>query len=189
MKITFATLPQFKVLEIKRTNSVTRCSGIIKNIVSLSKAKPEWIVTICASQNKFIQGRFSEIDSKTFHVTIDLINLESPNNIIIGNNYPLLDGYWGNLVELVLNTSIIWKRVKFEPSDSIIHHPDGRVEIVKDGWEHEHCEICSQTISQYKMNKNSYSYVSKKDNWLCESCYEKYVQEKSINFINLNQLF
>lgn len=189
MKITFATLPQFEVLEIKRIDSVTRCSGIIKNIVSLSKAEPEWIVTIYVNQSKFIQGRFSEVDSKTFHVTIDLINLGYSNNIVVGNNYPMLDGYWGDLAELVFNTSTVWKRVKFEPRDSIVHHLDGKIEIVKGGWEHEHCEICSQTISQYESNNNSYGYVNQKDNWLCQSCYEKYVQEKSLNFINRNQLF
>ena len=88
MNITFASLPQFEVRERKKQDAVTQFSGIIKN-VTLSKAKPNRVVTICVNKNEFIQGRFSEVDSRTFQTVIDVIDTESSEKIVIGKDYPL----------------------------------------------------------------------------------------------------
>jgi hypothetical protein len=188
MNLIFATLPQFEISEIKETGSVIKCSGIIKNLATLLRARSGWIVTICVNQNEFIKGKFSEINSQNFQATIDVSNLYSQGYLVVGKDYPLLDGYWGDLVELVFNNSITWKQVKFEHHDSTAHYPDGKVEIIKGGWDHEHCQICSQTISTFEKD-NNYGYVNQDDNWLCESCYQRYVLKKSLDFINLNQVF
>lgn len=44
-------------------------------------------------------------------------------------------------------------------------------EDYKDGWEHEHCEFCSDRI-----DKNTSSAYSTNDNyhWICETCYNDF---------------
>ncbi len=45
--------------------------------------------------------------------------------------------------------------------------------LVKDGWEHEHCFLCWETISAHEENSNE-GYTNGKD-WLCETCYVTYI--------------
>jgi hypothetical protein len=187
MNALFTTLPQFELLRTEETSSGTKCSGVIKNVVTLEKAKPGWIVTIVA-KDEFINGKLLEIHSESFQASIESSNLESKNYLRVGETYPLLDGYWGGLAELVLSPSIVWKKMRFEPHDSEALFPDGRVEIVEDGWDHEHCQICFQNISTFEEDEH-FGYANQNDDWLCESCYQKYVVSKSLSFINLDQLF
>ena len=188
MDSAFTALPQFEIVQIEKKNSVTKYSGVVKNFVSFTKAESGWIVVICTNQNNFIKGRFSEVNLQDFQVTIEVSDIDSQVYLEVGKVYPLLDGYWGELTELVFDNSIIWERRKFEPRDSTVHYPDGRVEIAQGGWDHEHCKICSQNISTFETDEN-YGYVNQSDNWLCETCYQNYVSKKSLDFIYLNQLF
>ena len=187
MNALFTTLPQFELLRVEKTGSGIKYSGVIKNVVALDKAKPGWIVTIVA-ENEFIKGKFLEIHSESFQASIESSNLESQNYLRVYRTYPLLDGYWGGLAELVLNPSMVWKKMKFESHDTNTYYPDGRVEFVKDGWDHEHCQICFQNISTFEEGEH-FGYVNQNDDWLCESCYQKYVASKSLSFINHDQLF
>ena len=129
MDSAFTALPQFEILKIEKDNSVIKYLGVVKNLVSFTKAESGWIVVICANQNNFIEGRFSEVNLRDFQVTIEVSNIDSQEYLEVGKDYPLLDGYWGELRELVFDNSIIWERRKFEPHDSTVHYPDGRVEI------------------------------------------------------------
>jgi hypothetical protein len=45
--------------------------------------------------------------------------------------------------------------------------------VVPGGWDHEHCRLCWERISDIEAGKN-FGYTDGKD-WLCESCYEKYI--------------
>jgi hypothetical protein len=188
MNSVFAILPQFVVSKIQRTDSVVHYSGVVKNLATFSKAKPGWIVVICIDENRFVEGKFTDVNLPNYQVTIDVSDLASQDYLRVGEEYPLLDGYWGELVELVFNNSIIWKRVKFESKDSTVYHPDGRVEILKGGWNHEHCKICFQNISMFEAD-DQFGYVNQKDDWLCESCYQKYAANKSLDFVKLDQIF
>jgi len=188
MNAAFIALPQFEILHVERAETAMKYSGVIKGLSRLSRVEPGWIVTICVRENKFMRGRLSEINLQTFQINIEVSDLASQNDLAIGVNYPLLDGYWGDLAELVLNVALVWQKVKFEPRDSSIHHPDGTTETSQDGWDHEHCRICSQNISMLEAD-NKYGYVNQNDDWLCESCYQKYVLRKSLDFINPHQVF
>jgi hypothetical protein len=188
MKTFFTALPQFEIIRVEKIGSVLKIAGVIKNVGSISRLKPGSIVTIVAPENQFIVGRFSEIIVEKFQASIEFSDPKFQDYFVGGTEYPLLDAYWGELATLVLDNSIIWKRVKFEPKDSILYHPDGRVENVKGGWDHEHCRICFQNISLFEA-ENQFGYVNQKDDWLCESCYQKYAANKSLGFINLDQMF
>ena len=57
--------------------------------------------------------------------------------------------------------------------------PDGAV-IDNNSWDHEHCELCFETIS----DKGDYQRVGYTDgkSWLCVSCYTEYIEsQKSSN--------
>ena len=46
-------------------------------------------------------------------------------------------------------------------------------ELVQDGWSHDHCEICSKVISDFKdENADDCGYFYEGD-WICESCFNK----------------
>ncbi len=140
------------------------------------------------SENQFIKGKLTEIESEDFQATIEVSDPKLQDYFVSGAEYALLNAYWGELATLVLDNSIVWNSVKFEPKDSVVYHPDGRVENVKGGWDHEHCRICFQNISLFEAD-NQFGYVNQNDDWLCESCYQKYVANKSLGFINLGQMF
>jgi len=127
-----------------------------------------------------IQGRFRDVDEKS--LTASFIP-ESPverGRIQSKKTYPYLDGYWGERVQLVFDNSLRWARVDFKPRDAIAHRRDGSKELVKEGWDHEHCDICWATIS---LHENT-SYMKSSDNdKVCLECFEKYVEKQCIDFI------
>jgi len=53
--------------------------------------------------------------------------------------------------------------------------PDG---VVKGGWDHVHCELCSSHV-----NAGQYGYVDLAEHWVCESCRDKYVARRDLSFI------
>jgi hypothetical protein len=188
MNAAFITLPQCEIFDIEKTETAIKLSGVLKNVASLSRAMTGWVVMICVPENKFIRGKLNELNSDNFQVSVEVSNLEFQDYFSVGDIYPLLDGYWGDLAKLVFDDSLIWQKVKFEAQDSIVYHPDGTVETVQGGWDHEHCRICLQNISNFEA-ANHYGYVNQDADWLCESCYQKYVTNKSLGFINLDQVF
>jgi hypothetical protein len=118
-------------------------------------------------------------------------------SIHVGESYYILDGYWGDLAHLVLDGSLEWQKVTFQPSDAIKYQGEsdavltkavtrdtsGRGVIVTDGWDHEHCDICSVTISHLD-GYDPLAYRSQYDNWLCVRCYEQFVYTRSLDFID-----
>jgi hypothetical protein len=54
--------------------------------------------------------------------------------------------------------------------------PDG---IIKDGWNHAHCELCSAHI-----DAEHYGYLDLGKHWVCEGCYSKYVVNHDLAFIS-----
>jgi hypothetical protein len=45
--------------------------------------------------------------------------------------------------------------------------PSGAV-VIKNGWDHEHCEICSTHV-----NPGDYAFRNESDLWLCLNCFEE----------------
>ena len=91
-----------------------------------------------------------------------------------------------------------WDRQKFSKKDGYEFDFLGKKMISKDkkkpgfatggdgnvqegGWNHEHCEICEATISEYV---NIFGYVSNDGKWVCEKCYQIFIKPINISFIN-----
>lgn len=47
------------------------------------------------------------------------------------------------------------------------------------GWDHEHCDLCRVHI-----NAGVFGYRDPDDRWMCESCYEKYVMQRDLSFVD-----
>lgn len=59
--------------------------------------------------------------------------------------------------------------------------PEEESEIIKGGWDHEHCSICWEKISPFAQAEG---YLSPPDTWVCVRCYVQYVQPRSLDFIS-----
>lgn len=163
-----------------------RVTALIPEGLSISFQKPQWIgdrwiTCIMLSPNKFIWGRFTEINTGNKTGKVILENKQEVSFLQAGAEYEYLDGYWGERAELVFDTSLIWEKTEFIPRDAVRHLADGRTEDVPGGWDHEHCIICQESISQ--VDKQKYGYKDQKNNWLCERCFNSYVVPKKIDFI------
>lgn len=52
-------------------------------------------------------------------------------------------------------------------------------------WEHEHCEFCSEKISEYKGDLN-YAYCTKDEKyWICEECFNDFKELFKWKVINV----
>lgn len=76
----------------------------------------------------------------------------------------VLDGYWGERAEIVLDATIHWNEAKF---------------TAKKEWDHEHCAICWAKISE---SENTAYYLGA-DRPVCSECYQNYIQPKSLGFV------
>jgi hypothetical protein len=165
-----------------------KCWGSFNNFKDLQKVKVGWIVKVFVGQGTFITARFLEVNPETSLGAVVTNDITSKDLFRIGSTYPLFDGYWGERTELVLDSSRNWQRIEFQPRDGVLYHNDGRVEVIEGGWDHEHCSICWENISPDQPD-NKYGYFDQNNDWVCQSCYEKYVIPKSLDFINLDNVF
>ena len=118
-----------------------------------------------------------------------------------------LNPYWQPFhVWMVLDSQWGWEKVKFEASDAVALETEGRevkgwtklkrtdsddqssqqypvnkdasgYRIVEEGWDHEHCELCSTHI-----DARDFGYRDPDDHWMCGTCYEKYVIPHDLSF-------
>lgn len=74
----------------------------------------------------------------------------------------VLDGYWGERAQLVLDANRQWQKGSYQGSD------------------HNHCAICWETLGQGGQQDG---YISQDTTWICSRCYQSYVQPRSLKFI------
>jgi hypothetical protein len=150
--------------------------------------------TACLMQGgRFIWGRFVEVDQ--IHRSA-VFRADAPAEIaglIAGDRLAFLDGYWGRQVELVSNPSHVWRLERFVARDAVeLKVEGGRLMtratagapgvVVPSGWDHEHCELCGETISEQGAPSG---WTNTENDWLCEVCYATHVLERSLEFVNV----
>jgi hypothetical protein len=106
------------------------------------------------------------------------------------NNSPGEEWWTDDQKALVEDVSSVWTRKTFEKVPGIwINMDGGRIlrKLTKDeempsgavvddtAWDHEHCALCWQTISEYPSDQPE-GYTDG-DNWLCLECHHKYIGE------------
>jgi hypothetical protein len=89
--------------------------------------------------------------------------LHKPNTLLATNEYQILDGYWGERAELVLNKDIVWQPQQWTVPD-----------------DHDHCAICWSTISTFE---NQAHFIASTGERVCAPCYDAYVRTRALTFI------
>lgn len=110
------------------------------------------------------------------------------------------------LTEQILNARNIehdWQPKRWTPQPALIEINGGSSQLyhgqkydpqyfnlVDDGWTHDHCLICFQTISNNSDQNEqvvSEGYTDQFNNWICHNCYSNFIQPKDYNAV-LNDL-
>ena len=152
-----------------------------------------WIGYIYTGEGPFIRGRFREVDLDASTCAFYPDDATAISGLRSSVSYPYLDGYWGERAQLVLDEHRNWERREFEPSDALRYPtstggsmvtrssadaPTGG-EVIQGGWDHEHCEICWETIS---LPDQPVGYFSPPETWICDQCHTNYVIHRSLAF-------
>lgn len=164
-----------------------QCWGVFNNVKNTQAIYEGSICYIYLRQYSFVEGRFLDNDPNISSGIIIVKDGITKDQLKVGASYPLLDCYWGSLAALILDQSRNWQRVKFHVRDGISVH-NGQTEIIKGGWDHEHCVICHKRISEYE-DEVKHGYTDQNDVWICQACYKKYVIPKSLALIDLDKIF
>jgi len=118
---------------------------------------------------------------------------------VIGATLAELSSYWRpQHIWMIEDGSESWAEQVFSASDAVEDHfvaqdgqgwrrlskaasvpsADSSSRIVSGGWDHEHCSLCNTHIDP----GDRFFYSPKHYEYLCVSCYEKYVPEHDISF-------
>lgn len=122
-------------------------------------------------------------------------------NLVAGKTYPSTPWAMRNEVLVAISPASEWTRKKFVAFDAYRRISDpgmwaplmddgtgsilgpfdpGKHEIIRGGWDHEHCCVCLAHIDD---DHNPWGYISVDDGWLCEACHKKYIVERSLDFL------
>lgn len=123
----------------------------------------------------------------------------------IGSSYPYVDYYWdAKQVSFALEPASAWRRICFNAEDAVRYRdpavpgwwashvatrPPSKgaadVHVVKNGWDHEHCNLCRSRIGK---GGGRYGYFSNADNdWLCVRCYTKFISAHDLRFLQFDE--
>ena len=151
-------------------------------------------------------GNVTQLEPTTGFATFDS-QVDLPSALIVGQTLTWFDAYWGShQVNAILDDEHEWTEVVFEASDSLQAEgldgalpipagharlsPDGLMwrradtpplpneRLVKGGWNHEHCLICSAHISPGQI-----AFVDPGNYWLCKTCHADFAKPRNLSFV------
>lgn len=189
-----SVLPLFHIFAVNDTDpSQIRVVGHFENC-TLDKDGITWFY-LWPSAVEAILPSLVELDDKSGSAVIAISREDMHDTIKPGSSLHWLDPYWREYhVTMILEGK--WTNLVFKAQDAI-HFSKGSkrgwaplgakipkgcmpTHIEKDGWDHEHCEICNSHIGS---NGSSIGYKDEDNHWLCPLCYEKWAATKSLGFL------
>lgn len=151
-----------------RFHIIRRDAGeILGSVTSTAFGAETWVGDGCLgclmAEERFVFGRWH----KRRYVRRDFWAFvpDDPaviETLLLNADWAILDSYWGERAELVLDTARKWQKLLYEKTD------------------HDHCSICWQTLGQ---GGQPDGYVSEEATWICFRCYESFVEPRSLDFI------
>lgn len=185
-------LPQFKILDTSKFLRGTNLFGALTRVPELGNGAIRLYVP-----NESFWGTMDGISRESKTATLWTSDWKPDGPVQIGTSWPVIDACWRlEFIDAILNPEHPWKRVKFIPRDAQHFEESGRrgwapaaqplsenatpLHIELGGWDHEHCEICMQTIGH---GGDAFGYVDDEDQWLCEGCYTKHADSHDLSFV------
>jgi hypothetical protein len=194
-------LPLFRV----EGTGLGEAGGIIGTVTRTTHGRESWIgdrwIGYLVMGTRLVAGRWHARGNNWEFVPDDLNLVEG---VLAHPESEVLDGYWGERAELVLDETSSWIKARFQPTDAVRTHGPGGVllrpddssppatgeanagsetsaaEVVPDGWDHEHCAICWEKIGA---GGQVDGYVNPERAWVCVRCYLDFVEPRSLNFV------
>lgn len=197
--------PLFTVEAVKKVEKGWSAQGHLSEMGNIGEGH---IAYLYYPPRTIVKGRIASLKRRRKKLVFVTEEQTADRLLQSGQTYHYLDGYWGERAVIVLDPSREWRRTRFVSQDAIEfrlttgEHLRGRVEdhtsgmpdnlpfkidpsveaeVIPSGWDHEHCEICWETISDYAQ---PYGYKDENDHWVCEQCYNRYVEPGRIDFFS-----
>ena len=110
-----------------------------------------------------------------------------PDTVVIHGN----PWKWADLAEAVAACrGATWTRQRWQRRPALVHrsgssslymgqrYDPAKIELVPDGWTHDHCEVCWWELFDTADAAHGIGYTDG-SGWLCSECYEQFVAAES----------
>jgi len=197
---TLEDFPRFTVATVRRFSSSApgyigfEIDGTFDRIIE--KIDP-WF-WLLFGEGKYVCASLQSLDEKTMAATLTCELKDEPK--FVGQALAYLNRYWqGYHVWMVLAEDSRWENVVFHATDAVqesFKAEDGRhfrklsemqpgkappagAQVITDGWDHEHCELCNKHI-----DPSDHAWKDTDRHWVCSSCFDRYVKLKDLSFVD-----
>jgi len=188
--MTLNDLPAFVVEEMTQTPDELRLHGRFSHLTGVNLGRS---YLYCGDAQW--PGDLIECDASTRNAVFVAPRWVRGDLIKVGSVVPWLPTRWQFFhVNMILMSR--WERRAFVASDAQ-HFRQGAVHgwtkvgtplsgdqvptrIETDGWDHEECRICDTHIG---LGGLAEGYVNQDDQWLCQTCYQRYGRTRDLEFI------
>jgi hypothetical protein len=143
-------------------------------------------------------GDLSSLDSNSKTALYSTFEKTIP--ALVGCRLPYLEGYWQAYhIWMVADADQPWQELVFHASDAVSFSCEGaegralrglrkakpedsgnpELQIVHNGWDHEHCELCNRHI-----DPDDCCYRNADGYWVCQLCHQKYIRPHDLSFVD-----
>lgn len=153
--------PTFKINQVVKAEKGLELTGVISSdsFDGHKWVDDKWVGALMANDS-MVFGRWHKQDGD-WKFAVDPEEV-SKAGFSAGQEVELIDGYWSERIEVVIDKSIEWIAAAYAGDD------------------HEHCLICWATISEFE---NSRYMLANERTAVCLNCFETYVKQGDFDFI------
>ena len=85
-----------------------------------------------------------------------------------------------------------WRRERWQRRPALVHRVGGtvslyhgqtfdpaKIDLVPDGWSHDHCAICWWTLGDSGSDEECIGYTDERGDWVCTECYQQFLVPNS----------
>lgn len=197
-------LPRFTIVSVDVNGVDAILMGLFDHLHA-TKVGRAWLYR---PDERSLEGDLTSIDPETRAARIVVDGTGLPPEFRPGASFPYFYGYFEpRVLDMILDTSRRWVRVKYEPTDSIRIVADdgalyGELEAggpipsgfrilsrIPKGWSKENCEVCQERIGAagqpfgYRDPRDVAAGVNSSGPWLCERDYVQFASRHDLGFL------
>jgi hypothetical protein len=156
--------PSFKINQVIKAEKGLELTGIISSdsFRGHKWVNDKWVGSLRINDS-MVFGRWYKQNSD-WKFVVDFEDIPKAD-FSVGQKVELIDGYWGERVELVIDKSIRWKEAIYSATDRN---------------NHDHCFICWATVSEIE---NKQYMLANERVAVCLNCFKVYIKQGSFDFI------